>query len=541
MDIKKMRKKIFGLFIILYISIYWSGRLFFVGATEVDAEQQCFDALYYAKNNPDVVAVFGDNEEQLFAHYMEYGRYEGRNASKDFNLLAYQDRYEDLRSVFGDNFDAYPAHYLEYGIGEGRIAAAEGAEPVADEEWKKAYLELIKSELENNPEAEISIGINNIDFDGVAELFFNDKVYSFKDGQIIELTAERPEKVAEENEEFYDEAANEVANEVIEEVIEKAPKAQLVINYHSLFTADEDGALQLRTNLLDDLLNEYQNQSNQDDYEDEYYYLPDYLFDSDYELFRHEDERLYPERESSEHLIYHKSDATSSIEMITYDLTPMSVAFTDWGEAYYYIYLNYTSSRMRPGFRLMDLDFDGVPEFFILSDALNPFIFSFKNGEVIGTALSYRENKDGYALDRSKMFECYREKSTDDLLWMAESSGGYREIGGGNYIKNYALDMIDFDHFKARTIMEWELVVISTTNKATGHKEFTDTYIVKEGNRRHKMNATEFALYKEDVLANYEHLKTPNVSANKWNFTDNDEVVAASFKKYFKDYTRLAK
>ena len=37
-----------------------------------------FDAEYYAKNNPDVVAALGSNENVLYQHYLQYGKAEGR-------------------------------------------------------------------------------------------------------------------------------------------------------------------------------------------------------------------------------------------------------------------------------------------------------------------------------------------------------------------------------------------------------------------------------------------------------------------------------
>lgn len=37
-----------------------------------------FDAEFYAKNNPDVVAAFGNSPEALYNHYIKYGKKEGR-------------------------------------------------------------------------------------------------------------------------------------------------------------------------------------------------------------------------------------------------------------------------------------------------------------------------------------------------------------------------------------------------------------------------------------------------------------------------------
>ena len=38
-----------------------------------------FDANYYANNNPDVVAAFGNSPEALYKHYLNYGKKEGRS------------------------------------------------------------------------------------------------------------------------------------------------------------------------------------------------------------------------------------------------------------------------------------------------------------------------------------------------------------------------------------------------------------------------------------------------------------------------------
>ena len=44
------------------------------------ADGGVFDAEYYAANNPDVVAVFGTDENMLYQHYVLYGKQEGRLA-----------------------------------------------------------------------------------------------------------------------------------------------------------------------------------------------------------------------------------------------------------------------------------------------------------------------------------------------------------------------------------------------------------------------------------------------------------------------------
>ena len=46
------------------------------------ADGGVFDAEYYAANNPDVVAVFGTDENMLYQHYVLYGKQEGRLATE---------------------------------------------------------------------------------------------------------------------------------------------------------------------------------------------------------------------------------------------------------------------------------------------------------------------------------------------------------------------------------------------------------------------------------------------------------------------------
>lgn len=79
-----------------------------------------FDAKFYAKQNPDVVNVYGDSADRLFEHFLEYGLWETREPNKDFNVNAYASAYGDLHKAFCDNVMAYYRHYDEYGKTEGR-------------------------------------------------------------------------------------------------------------------------------------------------------------------------------------------------------------------------------------------------------------------------------------------------------------------------------------------------------------------------------------------------------------------------------------
>lgn len=52
-------------------------------APKTMADGVTFDAEYYAKNNPDVVSVYGNTEAKLYDHYKQYGKNEGRKATAD--------------------------------------------------------------------------------------------------------------------------------------------------------------------------------------------------------------------------------------------------------------------------------------------------------------------------------------------------------------------------------------------------------------------------------------------------------------------------
>lgn len=57
-----------------------SSSLTVFAAPETMPDGTIFDAEYYAKNNPGVVAVFGTDKDALYQHYLNYGKAEGRQA-----------------------------------------------------------------------------------------------------------------------------------------------------------------------------------------------------------------------------------------------------------------------------------------------------------------------------------------------------------------------------------------------------------------------------------------------------------------------------
>ena len=79
-----------------------------------------FDAKYYAEQYKDLKDAFGDNEDALYKHFVEYGLKEGRNMNPIIDIAKYRKQYEDLDKAFGDNWDAYVEHYFKYGVKEDR-------------------------------------------------------------------------------------------------------------------------------------------------------------------------------------------------------------------------------------------------------------------------------------------------------------------------------------------------------------------------------------------------------------------------------------
>ncbi len=89
---------------------------------EKSAYAPVFNAAYYAKSNPDLKAAFGNDENALFQHFLDYGMSEGRRASAEFDVQSYRNAYADLRQAFGNNLKSYYLHYINSGKKEGRIA-----------------------------------------------------------------------------------------------------------------------------------------------------------------------------------------------------------------------------------------------------------------------------------------------------------------------------------------------------------------------------------------------------------------------------------
>ncbi len=92
-----------------------------------------FDPVYYAEQNPDVVAVLGKKTEVLYKHYVNYGKAEGRAATADdaqgseFDAEFYARTYPDVAAAVGTDAAALYQHYINHGKAEGRQPSAGGS------------------------------------------------------------------------------------------------------------------------------------------------------------------------------------------------------------------------------------------------------------------------------------------------------------------------------------------------------------------------------------------------------------------------------
>ena len=80
-----------------------------------------YDFNYYISKNPDIVRVYGYDENKVLAHFVNFGMKEGRSAKESFSVKSYKNRYYDLRRAFGNNWKSYFLHYINNGIREKRV------------------------------------------------------------------------------------------------------------------------------------------------------------------------------------------------------------------------------------------------------------------------------------------------------------------------------------------------------------------------------------------------------------------------------------
>lgn len=90
---------------------------FSVGAAGL---RDIFDADYYAEKYSDLKEAYGNDEEALYQHFINYGIKEGRVMNPVIDVVKYREQYKDLQEAFGDDWDAYINHYFVYGVNEHR-------------------------------------------------------------------------------------------------------------------------------------------------------------------------------------------------------------------------------------------------------------------------------------------------------------------------------------------------------------------------------------------------------------------------------------
>lgn len=84
-----------------------------------------FDPVYYSDKYEDLKAVFGNNSQALFNHFLTYGMNEARQGNAEFDPVRYRNAEPDLNAYFGDEWTAYYVHYITCGkqeIADGRRA-----------------------------------------------------------------------------------------------------------------------------------------------------------------------------------------------------------------------------------------------------------------------------------------------------------------------------------------------------------------------------------------------------------------------------------
>ena len=62
---------------------------------------------FYINKNQDIVNKFPNDTDKIMDHFLKYGINEGRPSSPNFNLEDYKSRNEDLRNLFKDNNKEY--------------------------------------------------------------------------------------------------------------------------------------------------------------------------------------------------------------------------------------------------------------------------------------------------------------------------------------------------------------------------------------------------------------------------------------------------
>ena len=115
--------------------VFASSPVSVLAAPETMPGGETFDAEFYARNNPDVVAALGTDMAALYEHYVNHGKGEGRKpfadapaktsqavpaGNENFDAGYYARNNPDVAAALGTDETALYNHYINYGRAEGR-------------------------------------------------------------------------------------------------------------------------------------------------------------------------------------------------------------------------------------------------------------------------------------------------------------------------------------------------------------------------------------------------------------------------------------
>ena len=86
-------------------------------------KSQVFDAEYYSNAYPDLKSAYGNDAEELYNHFVQYGIAEGRQAHPAFDIKYYLSENSDLKAAFGKDYKKGMNHFVNNGYKEGRKTA----------------------------------------------------------------------------------------------------------------------------------------------------------------------------------------------------------------------------------------------------------------------------------------------------------------------------------------------------------------------------------------------------------------------------------
>lgn len=104
-----------------------------------------FDAYYYAEKYDDLSRAFGRNKSQLYNHWLNYGKREGRSPSPVYDPNYYLSHNADLKNAFGSNYTALYNHFVTYGINEFRESS-----PIYSGGYYKSHYSDLQNAFGNN-------------------------------------------------------------------------------------------------------------------------------------------------------------------------------------------------------------------------------------------------------------------------------------------------------------------------------------------------------------------------------------------------------